>query len=64
MPPGCEEGFSSLDSTLLCSHLSHYLTVIKNEEDGKDRNVDKELEEPFKSKDPEEGPYESEVLGE
>ena len=64
MPPGCEEGFSSLDSTLLCSHLSHYLTVIKNEEDGKDRNVYKELEEPFKSKDSEERPYESEVEGE
>ena len=61
MPPGCEEGFSSLDSTLLYSHLSHYLTVIKNEEDGKDRNVDKELKEPFKSNDSEEWPYESEV---
>ena len=61
MPPGCKEGFSSLDSTLLYSHLSHYLTVIKNEEDCKDRDVDKELEEPFKSKDSEERPYESEV---
>ena len=61
MPPGCEESFSSLNSRLHDSHLSHYLTVIKNEEDGKDRNVYKELEEPFKCKDSEERPYESEV---
>ena len=64
MVPGDKEGLGSLFPSLLYSHLRENLTVVKKEENGKYREIDKKLYKPLQGEETEERPNESEIQGE
>ena len=64
MVPGDKEGLGSLFPSLLYSHLRENLTVVKKEEKGKYREIDKKLYKPLKGEETEERPNESEIQSE
>ena len=61
MVPGDKEGICSLFPSLLYSHLRENLTVVKKEEKGKYREIDKKLYKPLQGEESEERPNESEI---
>ena len=64
MEPRDKEGFRSLHSRFLHSHLCKYRAVVKKEEESKYRDIYQKLAKAFEGEQTEERPDESEVQGE